>query len=408
MKVPLKHVVDLNQEALSDATDSDFEFHYVDVGAVSEGRIELPTAATKFGEAPSRARRLGHAGDTIVSTVRTYLRAIAAVPEVDAQLVFSTGFAVLHPQNGVDTRYLNYSCRSIPFVQQVEARSVGVSYPAINPADLLGIEIDLPQLDEQRRIADYLDAETARIDALISSRIRQRDKLATRLLALTANELIGDGGQTTQFPWLPLIDSRAKTPPVYAIFDVLLGKMINPERVRGSRQRPYLRNANVSWGAISVHDVATMHFSESEASRYQLQRGDLMVCEGGAGVAEAAVWDGSTEMYYQKSLHRVRQRSDVPVVWLRYWLQLIKSVGVLDAQGNLATIPHLTGEQLRELRLVVPDDVEAICARLTRAERETSGTRRQLERSIDLLRERRRALITAAVTGELEIPGAAA
>ena len=131
------------------------------------------------------------------------------------------------------------------------------------------------------------------------------------------------------------------TGPVYAYFDVQLGKMLNAERASGNSQQPYLRNANVHWYEINTEDMATMTFESDEMRRYSVQSGDLLVCEGGAGVAEAAVWDGGIPTcFYQKSLHRVRARSHVPVEWLMYWSRYSKAIGVFDADGT--SPPYLT------------------------------------------------------------------
>jgi type I restriction enzyme S subunit len=147
-----------------------------------------------------------------------------------------------------------------------------------------------------------------------------------------------------------------------------------------------------------------MSFEADELCRYSLAAGDLLVCEGGAGVAEAAVWDGRiSRCYFQKSLHRVRPIKNVPVEWLMYWLRLAKSVGQFDAEGNLSTIPHLTGEQLRALRLPIPPDPERRVRSLDEGVLALSEIRTTLSQANVLLAERRQALTTAAVTGQFDV-----
>ena len=77
--VKLKHVATINDEALGEDTDPDHEIRYVDISNVdSSGRFrEIPSY--RFGQAPSRARRRVRHGDVMISTVRTYLQAIAQV-----------------------------------------------------------------------------------------------------------------------------------------------------------------------------------------------------------------------------------------------------------------------------------------------------------------------------------------
>ena len=154
---PLKHVVSCNDETLSDNTDPEHSISYVDISSVNliEGITNVEEMI--FENAPSRARRLVKDGDTIVSTVRTYLKAIASIRNPAENLVVSTGFAVIRPKKLIDQKYLGYFLQSEGFVGEVVSNSVGVSYPAINASDLINIEILLPPLTEQKGIATFLD-----------------------------------------------------------------------------------------------------------------------------------------------------------------------------------------------------------------------------------------------------------
>src|SRR5882757_4053250 len=91
-----------------------------------------------FHEAPSRARRKVRNGDILVSTVRTYLKAIATVSDAPDNLIASTGFCVIRPTDGLDAAYAGWVARSDQFVEEVVSRSVGVSYPAINARPRMG------------------------------------------------------------------------------------------------------------------------------------------------------------------------------------------------------------------------------------------------------------------------------
>jgi type I restriction enzyme S subunit len=208
----------------------------------------------------------------------------------------------------------------------------------------------------------------------------------------------------TSWSWLPSIPEGWSIGPVYAYFDVQLGKMLNGERASGEYQQPYLRNANVHWYEVDIQDLATMSFPPYERARYGVRVGDLLVCEGGAGVAEAAVWDGRTSMcFYQKSLHRVRAIGGLPVEWLMYWLRFAKAAGVFEADGNIATIPHLTGEQLAEYRIPIPGDGHSRVAELSSEIAAIRRAQQVMATANTMLAERRQALITAAVTGQIDV-----
>ncbi len=157
-QVPIRYLTQMNRMSLPEETAPDREFHYIDISQVTgNGEIEIPPETMTFADAPSRARRIAADGDVVVSTVRTYLRAVASVPDSADSLVFSTGFAVLSPNSWIDPRFLGFACQSDMFIDEVVARSVGISYPAINAGDMAAIPLPAPPLDVQRRIADFLD-----------------------------------------------------------------------------------------------------------------------------------------------------------------------------------------------------------------------------------------------------------
>ena len=85
-------------------------------------------------------------GDVIVSTVRTYLRAIARIVKPEENLVVSTGFAVIRPSDRIFHGFLGYLLSANFFVDEVISKSVGVSYPAINARDLVGIKVPVPSI----------------------------------------------------------------------------------------------------------------------------------------------------------------------------------------------------------------------------------------------------------------------
>ena len=181
---PLKYTCSLNPDILPEYTDPDLEFYYVDIGNVALEAGIIDCVHMTFANAPSRARKLVKPGDIIVSTVRTYLKAVASIPEDTERLVVSTGFAVLRVKTEADPRFLYRLVQSNPFVEAIVAASTGVSYPAINPSILGDISVPLPDLPTQKAIAEFLDRETARIDQLIEKKQRMVEVLGEKRQAV--------------------------------------------------------------------------------------------------------------------------------------------------------------------------------------------------------------------------------
>jgi type I restriction enzyme, S subunit len=204
----LKYAATINDEALNEDTRPDYELEYVDIGNVDSSGSIHEISTYRFTDAPSRARRQVRDGDVIISTVRTYLQAIAPIQQTSDNMIVSTGFAVIRPRASVfDAGFCKYALREPAFLAEVEMRSVGVSYPAINASDLGDIPIHLPSLQYQRVVADYLDRETARLDALVESKqrllgllVEKRRALITRAVTrgIDSHAPLRDSG----IPWL--------------------------------------------------------------------------------------------------------------------------------------------------------------------------------------------------------------
>lgn len=138
------------------------------------------------------------------------------------------------------------------------------------------------------------------------------------------------------------------------LFDVQLGKMLN-EKAKTGPQFPYLANFNVRWGYFDFSKLNKMNFSDREKEKFKLQKGDLLMCEGGE-IGRCAVWNGfEVEIYYQKALHRVRPiKSDAFTKYLYFYMQLVTSQGKLDRIVGESSIAHLTREKLLELPITFP------------------------------------------------------
>ena len=160
----LKYLVSCNDESLTNAEDPNLEINYVEIGDVTDIQGIAHTTKYRFEDAPSRARRKTRKNDVIVSTVRTYLKAIAKIPENG--IIVSTGFAVLRAID-VNSSYLAFCCMSNSFINSVVALSKGISYPAITASELLNLHIPLPPFTEQRAIVTYLDDKCGKIDLLV-------------------------------------------------------------------------------------------------------------------------------------------------------------------------------------------------------------------------------------------------
>jgi len=160
----LKDVAEVNGRALPATTDADFVLRYLEIsnvnnrGIVSEDAIE----ETAFVDAPSRARRIVLTGDTLISSVRPNLQAVAHITNGTDNFIASTGFYVVSPNHKrLDPKYTHYFLLSENTKQYLEAVAKGVGYPAVDDKDFTTLKCFLPPIPEQRQIVDYLDRKIA-------------------------------------------------------------------------------------------------------------------------------------------------------------------------------------------------------------------------------------------------------
>jgi len=406
----LKYVATINDEALSESTDADFELAYIDIGNVdSQGRVH-DIVNYRFEDAPSRARRIVRDGDVIISTVRTYLQAIAPVENPPDNLIVSTGFAVVRPSNLLDHRFCKYALRANKFLWEVETRSTGVSYPAINASDLGDIKVSLPEISAQRLIANYLDRETARIDGLIAEKERMLALLDEKRAALISRVVTrGLDPDVVLKPsgleWLDEIPAHWDTCQLkrtWASSDYGLS-----ESIRDEGDIAVLRMSCIVDGRV---DVSKSGMITEVDGHLLLRRNDLLFNRTNSldQIAKVGLVDFEPNEPLTFASYLVRIRTNHRTT-PQYLVALLNSSLFLEFARKNA-IPaigqaNLSPTRYGEIHIPLPAKVEQeeIVTFLERDAETSIPVREHIRSSISLLKERRAALISAAVTGQIPL-----
>jgi type I restriction enzyme S subunit len=193
--------------------------------------------------------------------------------------------------------------------------------------------------------------------------------------------------------------------PVKRHYEIQLGKML--QAIPSSDQDelvPYLKAVHVNWGSVSTENLPEMWASRTDTAQYGVSDGDLLVSEGGE-VGRAGIVSKPPEgCIIQNALHRVRPRTHASERYLLYALRAVSSAGWFDVLCNRATIAHFTREKFAELRFPFPSlgTQLAIAAFLDRETARIDSIIQLKQRQIELLEEKRVALITQAVTKGLD------
>ncbi len=405
----LKYAATINDESLTDVTEPDHEILYIDIGNVDSYGAVHDVVAYNFEDAPSRARRIARHGDVIISTVRTYLQAIAPIETPPDNLIVSTGFAVVRPIHELfDARFCKYAMRENHFLWEVESRSTGVSYPAINASDLADIRVNLPSLDLQRLIADYLDRETARIDALVAEKESMLALLEEKRAALISQAVTR--GLSSDAPMKPSgLDWLGDVP---AHWDVCQLKRTwvsadygLSESIREEGEVSVLRMSSIVDGRIDVTKAGAI----SEVDDYLLlRRNDLLFNRTNSldQIAKVGFVDFEPENLLSFASYLVRIRVNHRAI-PEFLVYLLNSRDFLDYARNNA-IPaigqaNLSPTRYGTINIPLPgvEEQEDIICFLDKESERSSPLRKDIQGSIDLLKERRAALITAAITGQI-------
>ncbi|MEM7600143.1 MAG: restriction endonuclease subunit S [Verrucomicrobiota bacterium] len=411
----LKFAVTYNDEALPETTDPDSEIAYVDISSVDlvEGikKVEQLT----FEEAPSRARRIVKDGDTIISTVRTYLKAIAAIEDPPENMIVSTGFAVIRPLEFVYRRYLGYALQGVGFVDRVVANSTGVSYPAINPSTLVTIAITYPdEFDEQKQIADFLDWKTGQIDALIAKKQQLIEKLQEQRSAVITQAVtkglnpdapMRDSG----IPWLGEVPEG---------WDARRFKFLTREGVSGPYGSSLTKSMYTNEGyrvygqqqvipddySVGDYYIDAEKFAEME--RYSVRPRDFLVTVMGT-IGEVSVVPEEIEpgiINPRLVLYRL-QKNEVLPEFAQAVFRSAMGRSQLDSTSKGTTMEGLNMELVEGIVITVPpiDEqrtiLEYLAAKTDIIDRLIVAT----QRAIVTLTEYRTALITAATTGKIDV-----
>lgn len=185
-------------------------------------------------------------------------------------------------------------------------------------------------------------------------------------------------------------------------FTIQLGKMLDAAKNVGI-PKPYIGNRSIHWGQINLDDITTVPMTPSDLQKFRLQRGDLLVCEGGE-IGRSAIWEEPIpECYYQKALHRLRPIGNYNPYLMMSMLQLWTSTGYLANYVTQTSIAHLPKEKFELVPLPVPPPAEqqAIAEALS----DVDGLLEALEALIAKKRNIKQAAMQQLLTGKTRLPG---
>jgi type I restriction enzyme S subunit len=284
----------------------------------------------------------------------------------------------------------------------------------LNTDTIGSIRVALPPPDELPDMLSFIDRETAKIDALVA----EQEQLIT-LLKEKRQAVISHAVTKGLDPSVPMKDSGVEwLGEVPAHWEVKALKFIATVQTGVAKGKdntgketlvvPYLRVANVQDGYLALEDMAEIEIPSADLPRYSLRSGDVLMNEGGDfdKLGRGHVWCAEIEpCIHQNHVFAVRPHSVSPE-----WLNTITSSSYaqfyfMSRSKQSTNLASISSTSIMELPVVLPPASEQ--ARLLSSLRHSTSDLRHLideaVLSIELLRERRSALISAAVTGQIDV-----
>jgi type I restriction enzyme S subunit len=349
----------------------------------------------------------------IVSTVRTYLRAIARIVHPEDNLIASTGFAVIRPRSTLSAEFVGYMLSANYFIEQVIARSTGVSYPAINASELVAIPALLPPRPEQSAIAAFLDRETAKIDALIAEQQRLIELLQEKRQAVIS-QAVTKGLN----PDAPMKDSGnpgiGQVPIHWCVDKMKWVARMESGHTPDKKIEAYWENCEIPWVSLNDTGYLKEHDYISDTA-YRVN--ELGIANSSARLLPERVVVFSRDATIGRCAITTRPMavSQHFIAWVcgddifpEYLLMRLRSMTQeLERLTTGATLKTIGMPDVRTLQTPVPplDEQKSVVAYIQRSCADIDLFIAAAEKTITLLQERRSALISAAVTGQIDVRG---
>ena len=336
-------------------------------------------------------------GDLVISGINAAKGAIAIYEDEENVLATIHYSAYQFHSDRISIEFLKWFFKSSKFADLLNKQVPGGIKTEIKPKHILPLQIKFPTLSNQIKIANGLNRfllHQSKLDCEIVYQETHLIKLKQAILQeairgkLTADwrkenpdvepasqllerihkekqRLIAEKKIRKEKPQSPITPEEIpfEIPETWLwchLGDIAihsLGKMLDKGKNKG-KLMPYIRNLNVQWFDIQLHDLKQMRFEDHELEKYAVERGDIVICEGGYP-GRAAIWQRNESIMFQKALHRVRFiLSAFDSRLFVCFLKLADEAGFLASYFTGAGIKHFTGKALHRFLIPLPPLVE--------------------------------------------------
>jgi type I restriction enzyme S subunit len=336
------------------------------------------------------------------------------VAQVDVDFEFSvwSPLALISPdQQQIDNRFLFYALISPEVQARIDLLCTFNTQRNVSMGDLGQLQVPVPTRTEQRAIADFLDRETARIDEMVKYRHSELARLdELRRCVIDDGLLRGWAGMFCGKSHLVPVGCRVQRIKHVASVRGRIG-------FRGYTSADLVREGDgaLTIGATQINTIDQLDLSQPEylswekyheSPEIKLETGDVLVVQRGSTIGKCAIVDRDIGPATINPSMIVLKNSAIRSRYLWYFLQTSVIRGAVDMVASVTAIPMITQTQVSNWQILFPEEVEqqiAICARLDQRLQAIERAGLSIHKAISLARECRASLISAAVTGQIDV-----
>jgi type I restriction enzyme S subunit len=375
-------------------------------GRVTETQDQITSEAVE-----ESSTRLVGAGSVLVVVRSGILKHTIPVATNEVEVALNQDLKAITPRERLHSRYLAYLIEGRNDTLQLKWTKSGTTVESLEQEQISNTQIPVPSLEEQRAIAAFLDRETERIDALIEKKEQLIDLLEEKRTALISRVVTKGLDQGVEMQ-----DSGAEwVGDIPAHWEVLqlrrcVSKFID---YRGATPKkvdegvPLITAANIEEGEINfdeVEDYITEEDYESWMVRGFPEPGDVMITTE-APLGKVAQIESSRVALAQRIILFKTRDEYLNDRYLSYYLRGRSAQADLHSRATGSTAEGIKASRLREISVVVPplDEQKKIGADLDNRTNQLDALMNRVQNGISRLKEYRTALISAAVTGQIDV-----
>ena len=362
---------------------------YLDTGSITEGRIdEIQTLYPGVDKIPSRARRKASVGDILFSTVRPNQKHYGIIEAGTENLLVSTGFTVVTVDTTIADPYFIYyyltQSSVIESLQAIAEQSTS-TYPSIKPSDIEDIELDLPELETQKKIGSTL-------------------RMLDRKIAL--NEEINDNlEQQAQSYFQELfVDNASPEWTTGTISD--LGTVVGGSTP--SKAKPeYYTESGIAWITpkdLSINKSKFISHGENDITELGLKNSSAAIMPEGtvlfssrAPIGYIAIAAG--EVTTNQGFKSVVPKPEIGTPFVYFFLK--NTLPVIEGMASGSTFKEVSGSTMKNVPAVIPD--AAILAKFSDFCAPIFAQQRTLEEQNQSLAKLRDSLLPKLMSGEIDV-----